>query len=584
MMAMRTGAQMVRTRRDYKAQDSTTQPLTGEDGELADLLSRVKGAAFALDDHMRIVAFNDEAVKVAGNSTADLLGKQCFDVVPASDPETGLACHEQCPLVMNGGPANWASSRTVEGPWSNLGGVGLECLLLHSQAPSNGRHTLWFIGPPSNPRSETPGQVMQAFQMLHPALSKSDDAEKALDTVLDATIMTTGAAAAEVRVFGKNGAGALQAAKGPSAEAMQALFEQTVDVSGEAGGAPASWIAAIDDPAAKLGFAQGWYVCVPLEGDGRTLGTIAVAGDRSVIDLPDLTRLLFPIGAQLSVYVRWAVPALRNADRMAEADEDSVLADSQLRVRCLGTFEVSVDGRSLTTSRFHRLKALTLLKFLVAHRGRPVPREVLVEALWPEADPVKAGANLRVVLHSLRRTLQPDLAAGQISSFVKGRGDLVYLEPGASVWVDAEEFTEAALQASRLLAEDRTDESLDTFRSASELYRVEYMEDEPYSDWCLFERERVRETYLNVMRETALIFEEQGELALAIEACRTALEADRGREEIHRHLIRLLGESGRRDEAIRQYETCRRILLEELSTEPTSETEEVYASVVSTDV
>jgi DNA-binding SARP family transcriptional activator len=43
-------------------------------------------------------------------------------------------------------------------------------------------------------------------------------------------------------------------------------------------------------------------------------------------------------------------------------------------------------------------------------------------------------------------------------------------------------------------------------------------------------------------------------------------------EEAHRELMRLLALSGQRSAALAQYETCRRILMEELRIEPAEET------------
>ena len=97
-----------------------------------------------------------------------------------------------------------------------------------------------------------------------------------------------------------------------------------------------------------------------------------------------------------------------------------------------------VDGRPVPLSRFRRFKALTLLKFLVANRGRPMPRESLMELLWPEGDPARTSGNLRVVLHALRRALEPDVNRAETSSFIMCAGDLVHLEPSSGIWVDAE--------------------------------------------------------------------------------------------------------------------------------------------------
>jgi DNA-binding SARP family transcriptional activator len=239
-----------------------------------------------------------------------------------------------------------------------------------------------------------------------------------------------------------------------------------------------------------------------------------------------------------------------------------------------------LDGTAVQPKRFRRSKALTLLKFLVAHRGRPVPRDSLMELLWPEADPLQTAGNLRVVLHELRRALEPDLDRGEASSFVVGQGAMVFLDSSDKVWIDVEEFVLKARRVSALADQARFGEALSECRSAASLYRGDYLEDDPYGDWCLFERERLKEVYIDLMKQMGYLVAQRGDVAGAVDAYRAALVADHGKEEVHRELMRLLWNAGRRDEALRQYEVCRRILREELSLEPAHDTEALHTEIL----
>ena len=192
---------------------------------------------------------------------------------------------------------------------------------------------------------------------------------------------------------------------------------------------------------------------------------------------------------------------------------------------------------------------------------------------------MRSSRNLRVVLHSLRRALEPDLKRGGASSFIVTKGDLVHLSSSSLVWIDVEEFVDRARRAVSLSSSGRRVEGISEYRRAAALYRGEYLEDELYSDWCLFERERLKEVCISLSLRMASILTEMGDLAQASDVYRAALKVDGGREEIHRELMRLLWKSGRRDEALRQYESCSRILREELGVGPASETEALYASI-----
>src|SRR4029453_14266575 len=49
-----------------------------------------------------------------------------------------------------------------------------------------------------------------------------------------------------------------------------------------------------------------------------------------------------------------------------------------------------------------------LLNQSVARRGRPVSRDALIEALWPEEDPALCANRLSVALSTLRGVLDPE--------------------------------------------------------------------------------------------------------------------------------------------------------------------------------
>ncbi|MDP6496133.1 MAG: bacterial transcriptional activator domain-containing protein, partial [Dehalococcoidia bacterium] len=141
-------------------------------------------------------------------------------------------------------------------------------------------------------------------------------------------------------------------------------------------------------------------------------------------------------------------------------------------------------------------------------------------------------------------------------------------------------FVQMARHAARLVAQGRRGEAIEEYWNAAALYQGEYLEDEPYSDWCLFERERLKEVYINMMKQIGSILTEKGDLDQAIEAYHSALGVDEGREELHRELMLLLWKAGRHDEALRQHDSCRRILREELGVEPALETESLYKAML----
>jgi hypothetical protein len=85
------------------------------------------------------------------------------------------------------------------------------------------------------------------------------------------------------------------------------------------------------------------------------------------------------------------------ADRSVEVRAD-------LDARLFGPFEVGYRGQPL--GPWPSQRAASLLKFLLLHHGRPVRREVLMDAFWPGSSPKSARNNLNVTLYQLRQQLR----------------------------------------------------------------------------------------------------------------------------------------------------------------------------------
>lgn len=140
------------------------------------------------------------------------------------------------------------------------------------------------------------------------------------------------------------------------------------------------------------------------------------------------------------------------------------------RIRVLGGFEVvSLCGtRAEWTSR----KARQLLKMLVAARGVPVAREVLMDVLWPGEAPAALSNRFSVTVNVIRRALDPGRMR-PTQHHVVTEGDSIRLDT-AHVDIDLERFLALARR------QDETGRL-----AAKNLYRGAAFSEEPYADWAV---------------------------------------------------------------------------------------------------
>src|SRR5260370_15361186 len=83
------------------------------------------------------------------------------------------------------------------------------------------------------------------------------------------------------------------------------------------------------------------------------------------------------------------------------------LVEPAVAIGTLGEFRVLRQGEPVPAGEWQSKKARDVLKMLVARRGRPAPREQLMEALWPEEDPARSTKRLSVLLTTVRAILDP---------------------------------------------------------------------------------------------------------------------------------------------------------------------------------
>lgn len=245
----------------------------------------------------------------------------------------------------------------------------------------------------------------------------------------------------------------------------------------------------------------------------------------------------------------------------------------------LGPFQLLRHGRFVEASEWQGAKTRRLLLALLTHRGRAVSQDELLEWLWPGMPSEPARNCLYVAMSRLRRILEPDLSRGADSRFLIGRAG-TYRVDGQDLWIDAEAFEAAYRRGLEALARGDLAAAGELLQPAVDHYRGDYLEEEPYADWCLAERERLRELFLDAKLALADALAGLSQHLQAIRHAEDVLLRDPIRERAYRRIMRSYSALGERGQALRAYERCRRILAEEMGLDPLPQTRELYEEVL----
>ena len=249
----------------------------------------------------------------------------------------------------------------------------------------------------------------------------------------------------------------------------------------------------------------------------------------------------------------------------------------RLRARFFGRFELARDGVEVVPLG-RGGKAVSVLKYLLAHGSRPVSQDYLMGWLWPESDLKRARWSLNSTVYALRKLLN----GGTPSSdrIVVLKEGCYSLCPGVRVTSDVEEFDARHERGRHLERVGSNGEAVAEYEGAIELYRGDYLAEDLYEDWTMIERERLTNAYVDVLDRLADHYAQTGRAREAIRACHRILENDPCHEHSHRRLMECYVRLGLRGRALHQYRLCRRILEHTCEMEPSPETETLYGRLL----
>jgi DNA-binding SARP family transcriptional activator len=251
-------------------------------------------------------------------------------------------------------------------------------------------------------------------------------------------------------------------------------------------------------------------------------------------------------------------------DRRRRSDPHWI-TDPELTIKALG--RIRVDSREGPLGgNWLQQRPGQILKFLVCERDRVVQAEEIAEALWPFSGR-QALSSVRHFIHGLRDKLEPGRPPRSGSRFiVTVRGG--YAINRRHVRIDADLFTQAARDGLSAADRGQTDAATELLELAMSLYRGDLLEDEPYAEWVMPERDRLRAIATDSLRKLAELALERRDYAAAVRQLDRLAEFEPFDSDVHRELLRVLLASGRRSEALRRYNTFRARLRREFQSEP----------------
>jgi DNA-binding SARP family transcriptional activator len=246
-----------------------------------------------------------------------------------------------------------------------------------------------------------------------------------------------------------------------------------------------------------------------------------------------------------------------------------------MRFRLLGPLEIRAaedDWRGIGAPKWR-----SVLAALLINAGQIVPADTLINEVWGETTPAKAGNLISIYVLRLRRLL------GDTDSTVlvtRAPGYLLRLRPGDT---DAQVFEALVREGRHAYAAGDPERAAAQLAEALALWHGSPLADVPPTALTETEAERLADLHLDAseLRITAELA--CGSHAQVIPELRRMLADHSLRENLWVLLMRALDGAGRHAEALEAYGQARSVLAEELGVDPGAELRQCYAELLAKD-
>ena len=283
---------------------------------------------------------------------------------------------------------------------------------------------------------------------------------------------------------------------------------------------------------------------------------VIVRGLPLLASVPEADSVLKQLEAHADAQVRTAATAGRSKESKAPALP-------LLRLYTLGGFRVYLGEERLDGS-WKRQKAKYLLSFLASRIGSQTSEDAILEALWPDAP--EAGRNSLYTTSSyLRRQMAPGKHKECNYVLRNPSGIAVNLE--LPFWHDLSQLEQEFQQADAAQKAERPDRAIKHLVEAARLYQGPYLEN-CFLDWAVRLRDQTETKMTRAFLHLAKWFLGCEKPAEAHEYARRALEIDPLSMDANLLVMNTLTALGRPEDAVRQFESCKKKLKKELDMEP----------------
>ena len=248
------------------------------------------------------------------------------------------------------------------------------------------------------------------------------------------------------------------------------------------------------------------------------------------------------------------------------------------RIYLTGRVSIEYDGNFVDEHVFPGRQGRLAFVFLAIDRHRPISRDELVSAIWPNQPPNEVEIALSAILSKLRTSLRKaGLTDDQAGIEVKLGSVRLRLPP--DTWIDIEAAANAIDEADGAMRSGNQSLAWSLSNVVVSIARRPFLADEE-APWIENRRSRLRTTLTRGLQCLSAISVNLGQSSLAVQYANEIVDLEPFQETAYQQLMRLHVRMGNSAEALRVFNRCRELLKEELGASPSAETETLFLKIL----
>ena len=241
-------------------------------------------------------------------------------------------------------------------------------------------------------------------------------------------------------------------------------------------------------------------------------------------------------------------------------------APPKIYIRSLGKLQAKLNDNPVTNSDWQTQVARDMFFLLVAN-PQGLSKEEIGLIFWPDVSAEALKFRFKNAIYRLRHAVGKDA--------VLLNDDYYYFNRSLDYEYDVENFLSEIDKAQQV---EDSKIKIKHLNQAVKLYQGPFLP-EISETWVITEREKLHLNYLNTLIQIARLKLEDGQYEKALRRSQQALDEDPCFEPAHRLLMRVHAAMGNRPAVVRQFERCRDTLDEEICTEPSPQTQDLYKTL-----